>query len=415
MDERFDIVFEGHIKEHASLPDVKRKLAALFKLDEARVEQLFQRVPVVIKRNLTRAEAVKYDRVFEQTGAESRIVPASQTASKPISTFATPPTVARQRLMVCPKCGAEQAEGRIDCLRCGIVFTRFQHTDKEPRERIEPLQSRLEQNAPDAERDESEQVDEVEELFVQSIEREGWLSFGIGAVITIIVFFLPFLNFIFSYMKVLVHEFGHALASWLFAYPSIPAFDFMYGGGVALTDERQPALFLVIYGGLALLFYLFRRNALALVLLGVFTVLYSACAFTEAHQVVILFMGHGSELLFAGLFLYRALSGSGVIVVVERPLYAFLGIFIMALDLQFAFQLMSDYGYRVDYEEAKGGGHWMDFSRIAEEFLHVDLTVVAGFFFFCCILTPLCAFMFFRYKPMIFRALARVLRTEPET
>ncbi len=405
MDERFDIIFEGHIKEKASLLEVKRKLATLFKIDDTRVEQLFQRSPVVIKRNLTRAEAVEYDRLFEQTGAESRIVPSRRQTEAQPQKGSTPPATAPQRLMACPKCGFEQVEGRQDCLRCGVLFRRFQkHDEKQADEKsnAEADESNLE----------NENVDE--EILVQSIEREGWISLGIGAGIAAIVLLFPFLNFIFSYIKVLVHEFGHALVSWLFAYPSIPAFDFMYGGGVALTDERQPPLFIGIYGGLAFLCYLFRRNALALGLLGLFTALYSACAFTEAHQVVILFMGHGAELLFAGLFLYRALSGSGIIVAVERPLYAFLGLFIIALDLQFAFRLMSDYGYRVDYEEAKGGGHWMDFSRIAEEFLHVDLSVVAGFFLFCCILTPFCAFLFFRYKPMIFRALAQVLRTESE-
>ena len=408
MDEKFDIIFEGHLKEGASLPDVKRKLSALFKLDAARVEQLFQRVPVVIKRNPTRAEALKYDRAFEQTGAESRIVPSRRDDAPTQQAVSTMSAATRQRLITCPKCGAEQAEERTDCLRCGIVFKRFQASEKS----CESDEFSQDADAPNVEREENEQEHETAEIFAQSIEREGWLSLGIGAVIAAIVLLFPFLNFIFGYMKVLVHEFGHALVSWLFAYPSIPAFDFMYGGGVALTDERMPALFLLTYGGLAYLFFLFRRNALALAVLGVLTAAYSACAFTEAHQVVILFMGHGAELFFAGLFLYRALSGSGIIVSVERPLYAFLGLFIEFLDLQFAIQLLYDYGYRVDYEEAKGGGHWMDFSRIAEEFLHLDLSVVAGFFLFCCILTPLCAFLFFRYKPMIFRALARLLRTE---
>ena len=86
---------------------------------------------------------------------------------------------------------------------------------------------------------------------------------------------------------------------------------------------------------------------------------------------------------FAGLFLYRAISGSGIIVGLERPLYAFVGVFIEVLDLRFAYLLLTSHAYRVDYEAAKGGGHWMDFSRIAEEFLHVDLTVVAGFFLVC--------------------------------
>jgi hypothetical protein len=32
------------------------------------------------------------------------------------------------------------------------------------------------------------------------------------------------------------------------------------------------------------------------------------------------------------------------------------------------------------YENAKGGGHWMGFDRLAREFLLVDLSAIAHFF-----------------------------------
>jgi hypothetical protein len=41
------------------------------------------------------------------------------------------------------------------------------------------------------------------------------------------------------------------------------------------------------------------------------------------------------------------------------------------------------------YEAAKGGGHWMDFSRLAEEYFRVPLDFIAGAFFLLCLLPPL--------------------------
>ena len=40
------------------------------------------------------------------------------------------------------------------------------------------------------------------------------------------------------------------------------------------------------------------------------------------------------------------------------------------------------------YAAAKGGGHWMDFSRLAGEYFGVSLQVVAGVFFILCLLPP---------------------------
>ena len=72
-----------------------------------------------------------------------------------------------------------------------------------------------------------------------------------------------------------------------------------------------------------------------------------------------------------------------------------------------------DLGENAEYEAAKGGGHWMDFSRIAEEYLKVKLSTVAVFFLFLCLITPLLTYFFFRYKNKLFHFFSRVLTTEP--
>jgi hypothetical protein len=221
-----------------------------------------------------------------------------------------------------------------------------------------------------------------------AIDRAGWMAFGGGLAAATLVLAFPLTHFVFSYFTTLVHEMGHAAAGWLFGYPSIPAFDLSYGGGVTLQQDRVLALVVGVaaagaWGAYALRAQAFLRNGL-LVLLA----LYGGLAATRGHEAVIVAMGHGGELLFATLFLHRALSGRGCTTPIERPLYALLGWFIVLSDLGFAWQLLTSSLHRELYEEAKGGGHWMDFSRLAEEFLHVRLETVAAVFLALCVLPP---------------------------
>lgn len=251
-----------------------------------------------------------------------------------------------------------------------------------------------------------------EQTGTQRIEKEGWVSLISGLVIASLVLYIPFLSFIFRYLITLVHEIGHAVFGWLFGYPSIPAFDFTYGGGVTIHQDRKILIVVVVYLLAAGLLYLYRRNGLTfLILLGV-VALYSITAFTHLHYIVFLFMGHGTELIFCGIFFYRAMSGSSIVVAAERPLYAFLGFFIFFLDLQFAHRLMTSPMHRADYAEAKGGGHWMDFSRLAEEYLDIELSSMASIFLVFCLLTPILTYLFFRYKEHLFSFFRRVLTPE---
>ena len=163
---------------------------------------------------------------------------------------------------------------------------------------------------------------------IQRVEKKGWLSLSAGLLIAFIVlFFLPWISWIFSYFTILVHEFGHAIFGWLFGYPSIPAFDFTYGGGITAHQERHVIILVAVYGLFCLGFYIYRKNRLSLISLSIAVLLYSLFAFAALHKILILFMGHGLELVFAGIFLYRALSGSAVINPLERPLYAIIGFF----------------------------------------------------------------------------------------
>ena len=67
----------------------------------------------------------------------------------------------------------------------------------------------------------------------------------------------------------------------------------------------------------------------------------------------------------------------------------------MIADVRFAVGLISDDVARAAYNAAKGGGHRMDFDRIAIG-LSWPLERVAGVFLFACVLTPIAAYFVVR-------------------
>src|SRR6185436_7236980 len=84
------------------------------------------------------------------------------------------------------------------------------------------------------------------------------LGFGLAAAI--IVYVIPFTRFVFSAIVTLFHEFGHAVAGWLFGYASLPAFDFVYGGGMTHHGPFRLSIAVGVGCGFAYLAWLFREN-----------------------------------------------------------------------------------------------------------------------------------------------------------
>ncbi len=239
-------------------------------------------------------------------------------------------------------------------------------------------------------------------LEVERVDRQGYQSILGGAGLAAAVVFLPpfaFVSYVLHPLVTLVHELGHTLAGWLYGYPSIPAFDFTYGGGVTIHQERQWLLIGLWLVALAWLGFVFRRNPGTLLVLAGITGAYFITAATSWHEAIVIAMGHGGELLFATVFLYRAWSGSSLVHELERPIYAFAGSYIQFYDLRFAFELLTSQAARLDYEDAKGGGHWMDFSRLANEFFGGRFLLVVLAFFVACLLPPLIAWLLHRYRP----------------
>jgi hypothetical protein len=236
----------------------------------------------------------------------------------------------------------------------------------------------------------------------KATDQDPWISLAIGSGLAAIAFFVPLVGFVINVLVTVIHELGHVATAWLLGSPALPSFDLFYGGGVSHTFARQPILILLVYMALAALAYRSRDERNMLVGTLVAAGFYSVVVFSPLRDLLIVAMGHGSELLFAGVFLYRALSGSHLLRSQERPLYAFLGLYIVLNGARLACRLISSQEFREEYGRAKGGAYSMDLSRIAEEYLHIRLEVVAVCFLVACALPPVAAFLadFFRRHRM---------------
>ncbi|MDH4017498.1 MAG: hypothetical protein OEV20_09170 [Actinomycetota bacterium] len=224
------------------------------------------------------------------------------------------------------------------------------------------------------------------------LDTAGWWALGLGLGLAVATLVVPLLETLVGYFVVLVHEMGHAAAGWLFGYPSLPAFDFRYGGGVTThAGEQSRFIVVAVLCGLAVLGLAFRANRLTLGVVAGVTAVYAGLAFTGAHEAVIVAMGHGGELIFAFVFLQRAFTGSACKLPAERPLYAWIGFYIVFYSTGFAWRLATSALARAQYADAKGGGHWMDFSRLGRDHAHLSVEAIAGIFLVLCLVTPLVA------------------------
>ncbi len=169
QDTQYKVVFSGEVVPGMALDTVKDNLARLFKSDRSRIDDLFGKGPVAIKRELPEAEADKYLGALQRAGAQARKeidFAASLTLvdSEPADDTENPqlPT------MECPKCGQAQPKA-IDCSACGIVIEKYLARQALLKEQAEALAPTVQPTVPSdsqhpAENDSSPQSDETRPL-----------------------------------------------------------------------------------------------------------------------------------------------------------------------------------------------------------------------------------------------------------
>jgi hypothetical protein len=188
-----------------------------------------------------------------------------------------------------------------------------------------------------------------------------------GAVAGVVLYVVPGFGFALRTLAVLLHELGHAIAGWLLGHPSIPAFDFMYGGGLTTYGQFRIGLVLLVAGGFAWLGWIFRRNPKTLVVLGVLFLLWIFAVSAERRRdLVMAAAGHTGELVFAAIFLYRALAGVGwKNPTFERPLGSVVAFFVLTNTVVFSWKLRNSADFLSWYREGKGGALMNDLEVIA--------------------------------------------------
>jgi hypothetical protein len=310
--------------------------------------------------------------------------------------------VAAVESIICPACAFEQDNGTETCGRCGVVFAKV---------RTGPPARRPSMPTP------------IDLSITDSIDpdRRAWRLLAGGLAAAVVAHALPFVRFLLSPLVTLLHEFGHAVAAWLLGCPAVPAFDFVYGGGVTHHEYFKLPLGILIGGGWAWLLWTFRRNRRTTVLLCVCAAAWLGAISSEWwREVVISSMGHGGELILAGVLLYMALSGVGWrIPEIERPLGAFAAFFVQIQTMQFAWRLRNDADYLAWYREGKGGAMMNDLEVIALDIkiwtgLSLDIEQVAGWLLASSLIPMASAVLLFVFRERV-RVFARsLLLLEPE-
>lgn len=82
MSEQYRLVFQGELVEGQHAAVVKKRLAAVLKLDDKRMSVLFSGKVVVVKKATDAKTAARYQRVFNEAGGRLRVLPVEDEATQ---------------------------------------------------------------------------------------------------------------------------------------------------------------------------------------------------------------------------------------------------------------------------------------------------------------------------------------------
>jgi hypothetical protein len=214
--------------------------------------------------------------------------------------------------------------------------------------------------------------------------REAWMYLGIGLVTAPIFALTPLLNYMGWFLASLVHEMGHAAFAWLCGMPAMPAIS-LDGHAAAVHSEQSLFLVALIALGLGAGAWNVFTGRVRWIVLALLAVAYPAIALTSAKELLHLLAGHGGELAFATLCLWKTLDGGFTDSKLERALYGMLGWFLLGKNAHLCFALMQSAGARAEYDANGSFGLTNDYIRVAEDVLHCPLQRVALMMLVACV------------------------------
>ncbi len=148
----FKVIFSGLL---VIAPEEEARLLAglqkKFSLTPEKAESLLQRVPIVVKKGISKEEAERYVKAFEEIGGrakaeeegmprleitrdyEPKARPEPEPGPTPKPAFAYRPESERkpftEGMVTCPQCGFEQPESD-ECIKCGIIISKYKHLEE---------------------------------------------------------------------------------------------------------------------------------------------------------------------------------------------------------------------------------------------------------------------------------------------
>ena len=101
-----------------------------FNLSSEKAERLLQRVPIVVKKGISKEEMERYVQAFESFGGKIRVEEEPIPETPEVS---LPPELEKKvfsgRMTTCPQCGFEQPE-KDECAKCGLIISKYrQHQE----------------------------------------------------------------------------------------------------------------------------------------------------------------------------------------------------------------------------------------------------------------------------------------------
>jgi hypothetical protein len=166
------------------------------------------------------------------------------------------------------------------------------------------------------------------------------------------------------------------VVAWFFGMPAFPAISLE--GHAASVHSGQIVVFaVVVWAGLAGAAWRFLQGRARWTALGIVAVVYPALAFTNGKEALQLLAGHGGELAFGALALWKTLDGGFTESRLERGLYGTVGWYLIGTNAKLCLGLMFSDSSRAWYAENGSFGLTNDMIRAAEEVLHTRLQSVA--------------------------------------
>lgn len=166
-------------------------------------------------------------------------------------------------------------------------------------------------------------------------------------------------------ISMMVHEAGHMSIGWLFGYPSVFAFDNSISLGMTVFRERSYLFLGLIWAALTTGILRLRRLNLRrqMHLLAGLLLLHIFIALSPAYRILMLYMGHGMEVIAAYACIVAALYCRGKMHDLWRILLMAAGIYVLLENILMCLELIFVHLPR-GFGTMKQGNYVSDFVRL---------------------------------------------------